>query len=269
MANIVANMFQLLNRGVPLRTILKGAPRKTSEISFYVKQRAREVDLEADLRAATGKNDLVAIRKLETEIQSIKDSYRRLSIWPLIDAGEFSAISNGQVTAEDLALADGKWTNWVERKINNLPNGLKTIARYGLVTRDTALYQGLARSVQYGDFVAKAILYDDLAIRKKMDRKEAIAAVSENLRSGPRRAASAGRSHRRLRHRIGHEGWHCSSRCWIRRGDWSRTVRRHLPWATLCRLHAGPTCRIRYAVRPNSPSGPSRLAASCSRQPLG
>lgn len=178
-ANMVSNMFQLLNRGVPLRHILKGVGAKTAEINDYIKRRHREINLEADLRAATGRNDLTLMRKLENEIRSIQDSYRRMSIWPLIEAGEFSAISNGQVTAEDLALADGKWTGWVERKAQELPVGLRTAARYGLVTRDTALFQGLARSVQYGDFVAKAILYDDLTKRKKAASKEAVATVNE------------------------------------------------------------------------------------------
>ena len=81
----------------------------------------REIDLEADLRAAKGKKDCVRSARSADEMQSIKDSYKRMSIWPLIEAGEFSAISNGQVTAEDLALADGKWTNWVERKLAKLP----------------------------------------------------------------------------------------------------------------------------------------------------
>lgn len=179
MANMISNMFQLLNRGVPLRAVLEGVGKKTSEINFYVKARHREIGLEADLRASKGRNDLVAIRKLENQIQSLHDSYRRMSIWPLIEAGEFSAISNGQVTAEDLALADGKWTDWIERKVSELPDGLKTTARYALVTRDTALFQGLARSVQYGDFVAKAILYDDLTGRKKTDRNAAVAQVNE------------------------------------------------------------------------------------------
>jgi hypothetical protein len=129
---------------------------KTSEINFYIKGRRQEIDLEADLRAAQGKKDDAAIRKIGNRIQSLQDSYRRLSIWPLIEAGEFSAISNGQVTAEDLAIADGKWSDWIEKKVRDLPPGISTVARYGLVTRDTALFQGLARAVQYGDFVAKA-----------------------------------------------------------------------------------------------------------------
>lgn len=178
-ANVVSNMVQLLNRGVPVRHVLKGFRDKTAEINFYIKARNREIGLEADLRAATGSNDLVAMRKIGNQIQSLQDSYRRMSIWPLIEAGEFSAISSGQVTAEDLALADGKWTDFVERKVNELPDGLRTPARYAFLTRDTALFQGLARSVQYGDFVAKAILYDDLVRRKRKAKVEAVAAVNE------------------------------------------------------------------------------------------
>lgn len=55
----------------------------------------------------------------------------------------------------------------------------RTPIRYGLVTRDTALFQGLARAVQYGDFVAKAVLYDDLTSRKKLPKGEAVATVNE------------------------------------------------------------------------------------------
>ncbi len=139
-ANMISNMFQLLNRGMPLRDVLRGVPAKTAEINDFVKRRAREVSLEAELRAATAKNDLVAMRKLENVLTSIRDSYRRMSIWPLIAAGEFSAISTGQMTVEDLALADGKWTNFVERQIAKLPDGLRTSVRYGLITRDTVTH---------------------------------------------------------------------------------------------------------------------------------
>ena len=83
------------------------------------------------------------------------------------------------MTVEDPALANGKWGQYVEDKINQLPPGVRTAARYGFVTRDTALFQGLARAVQYGDFVARAILYDDLVKRQKVEKKEALATVNE------------------------------------------------------------------------------------------
>ena len=58
-ANMVSNMFQLLNRGVPLKAVIRGFPAKAAEINAYIKRRHREIDLEADLRAAQGKNDLM------------------------------------------------------------------------------------------------------------------------------------------------------------------------------------------------------------------
>lgn len=177
--NMVSNMFQLLNRGVPLRAVLHGFGAKTAEINSYVKRRQREIDLEAELRAARGRNDTGAELKFSNQIRAIQDSYRRMSIWPLIEAGEFSAISSGQVTVEDLAIADGKWSGFIERKINALKEPLRTSLRYGLVTRDTSLFQGLARAVQYGDFVAKAVLYEDLTSRKKLGKEAAIAGVNE------------------------------------------------------------------------------------------
>ncbi|RUX60170.1 hypothetical protein [Mesorhizobium sp. M7A.F.Ca.CA.002.12.1.1] len=178
-ANAVSNMFQLIGRGVPVRHVIHGFGAKTTEINAYIKSRAREVDLEADLRAAEGKNNLVEIRKISNKIQSLKDGYKRMSIWPLIEAGEFSAISNGNVTAEDLALADGRWSDWIEQKARDLPAGFNTVARYALVTKDTALFQGLARAVQYGDFVAKAILYDDMVGRQKLSKTDALTKVGE------------------------------------------------------------------------------------------
>ena len=176
-ANMVANMGQLLNRGVPLRHVLKGIVAKTAETNDYIKRRSKEIALEAELRAAKARQDIVKMRKLDNEIRSIQDSYKRMSIWPVIEAGEFSAISNGKVNADfahfatamygefsaisngkvnthDLAIADGQWTDWVEGELQKLPRGFQTAARYGLITRDTALFQGLAQSIQYGDFVA-------------------------------------------------------------------------------------------------------------------
>lgn len=178
-ANLVANMLQLVNRGVPVRHVMGGIARKTSEVNDYIKRRKREIDIEAELHAAKGKNDLTNVRRLSNELRSIQDAYKRMSIWPLIEAGEFSSISNGQVTAEDLAIADGQWSNWMEKKINSLPVIFRTPLRYGLVTRDTALFKGLARATQYGDFVAKAVLYDDMVKRRKVKTEEAIPEIRD------------------------------------------------------------------------------------------
>jgi len=164
-----------------LSVVLKGIVAKTAETNDYIKRRSKEIALEAELRAAKARQDIVKMRKLDNEIRSIQDSCKRMSIWPLIEAGEFSAISNGKVNTHDLAIADGQWTDWVEGQLQKLPRGFQTAARYGLITRDTALFQGLAQSIQYGDFVVRAVLYDNLTQMKKQSQKAALATVNETF----------------------------------------------------------------------------------------
>lgn len=177
--NMISNIFQLAARGVPLTHIAKTVPAKLTEVEAYTKSLIRRIEAEAELRAAHG--DLRVERKLKTEIQAINDSHRRMSIWPLIEAGEFSGISDAGMTRGDVDLTSGRMQAYMEGLVNKLPEGAKNIGRYALVTKDTALYQGLQKSVEYGDFIAKATLYDDLVNRKGMTKAEALARITEEF----------------------------------------------------------------------------------------
>lgn len=178
-ANFVSNIYQLISRGVPILYIAKTMPAKLAEIDSYAKTQLRQIEAEAELRASTG--NAVAERKLKTEIQSIKDAHRRMSIWPLIEAGEFSSIADVGMQAEDLELTSGKLASYVERLVDKLPESVKTAGRYAMITKDTALYRGLQKSVQYSDFVAKAVLFDDLTKRQKKTKAEALARITEEF----------------------------------------------------------------------------------------
>jgi hypothetical protein len=175
--NAASNVVQLAMKGVPWDAIGKGTATKLAEIHGYTQTRLRQVELEAELRAAG--TDLILERRLQTEIRAIEDGHKRLSIWPLIEAGEFSTVADVGMTAEDLEITSGNLAGFVRKQIEKLPPGLQTAARYGLVSRDTALFAGLQKAVQYGDFVAKAILYDDLVKRRKLSSGEALTRVTE------------------------------------------------------------------------------------------
>lgn len=176
-ANLTWNVFQLASRGVPLKSIGKGFPRKVTEVDTYLKSRNRQIELEADLRAAG--SDVIKIRKLEAEIQIIEDGHRRLSIWPLIEAGELTSISDGMLSKDDLQLSEGRLSEYIDKVADKLPPAARTAARYGLVGRDTALFKGLQRSIEYGDFLAKAVLYEHLTAVKGQTQDEALAAITE------------------------------------------------------------------------------------------
>jgi len=176
--NLISNLGQLIARGVPLKDVLRKAPAKTAEIESYVKNRLRQVDAEAELRAAKTTNETL---KLEAEIQSLKDAQRRLTIWPLIEAGEFTAISDVGITHDDVDLSQGRWHQYIEKKVDKLPEAVRNAGRYAYITKDTALFQGLQKAVQYGDFLAKAIMYDDMVLRQKKTSAEAMARITEEF----------------------------------------------------------------------------------------
>ena len=177
--NMISNVFQLAARGVPLANIAKTMPKKTAEVEAYTKSLVRRIEAEAELRAAHG--DVRTERKLKTEIQAINDSHRRMSIWPLIEAGEFSGISDAGLTRGDIELTSGRMQAYMESLVNKLPERAKNIGRYALVTKDTALFQGLQKAVEYGDFLAKAVLFDDLTQRKGMTQADALARITEEF----------------------------------------------------------------------------------------
>ena len=176
--NMLANIYQLWARGVPLNQISSGIPKKAAEVDAYLRTRQRLIDAQAELAAATTVGEQ---NKLKTEIQSIEDRHRRLSIWPLIDAGEFTSISDATVTHEELTLSQGRLSQYLETLVDKLPAGAQTAAKYGLVSRDTALFKGMQRTIEYGDFLAKAVLYDELTKRKGQSSEEALARITEEF----------------------------------------------------------------------------------------
>ena len=178
MFNIASNIVQAIARGVPIKTIAK-APTKILELRSYTQSQVKQVGLEAELRAASGNPSQQKV--LEAQIQAIKDGHKRLSIWPLIEAGEFSTISDIGSNSEDIDLFSGNSENWLINKIDKLPPALKTTVRYGFMTRDTALFQGLQKMVQYGDFIAKAVMYDDLLIRKGLTKEQALGKITDEF----------------------------------------------------------------------------------------
>lgn len=176
LANAVANVYQLMIRGIPLSIIGKSFAGKTAEINSYVERRKEQIKLQADLRAAEGSKDIVAQRKLSNRIASIEDSFKRMSIYPLIKAGEFSMVADGGLDNDDLRIS-----NFIDKITGYIPEKLQTPYRYAMITKDTPIYKFLAYSVQYGDFVAKATMYDFLVNRKGMSAEDAMAAITEEF----------------------------------------------------------------------------------------
>lgn len=173
--NFMSNIMQLLSIGVPLRSITTLGVKKFVEINKYAENQKKGMRLSALMKAE--KNPLIKA-KLKNQIDALKAVDRKLSIWPLIERGEFNTITEG-LTDIDVSLADGKFSDWVEAQVEKLPEGIRTAGRYAVVSRSTSLYKGLNIAVQYGDFLAKAILYDDMVNRQNKTKADALGFITE------------------------------------------------------------------------------------------
>lgn len=176
--NIISNMLHLATWGLGPIEQAKQTRKKFLEISQYVKNQERTLELNAELAANIG--NASKERRIKAELQAIEDLNKSLSIKPLLDAGEFSTISES-LTEADVALRDGKISEYLEIAADKLPGAAQTAFKNFVLTKDTALFQGLNRAVQYGDFVAKAVLYDHLMKSKGYSEKQAMDVIKEEF----------------------------------------------------------------------------------------
>lgn len=174
-ANLVANQFQLLAQGVPL-TELPRQLKIAKQIETYLRNEHRLARIQTDLRAAT---ETAEINRLNGEAARLLEENRRLQIYDLVEAGELPTIAEGLSETDEYTLvADGM--RWIEEKTAGLPQGIKTFGRYATIAPDTALYQGLNRLIQFGDLMAKQLMYEKL-LRDGMTKEAALNYVRDNF----------------------------------------------------------------------------------------
>lgn len=171
--NTLSNVIQLKMRNVSNNAIQKYGNRAFHELNTYIKNSKRKIEIDVLMQSA---NDIEK-RKYNIELKAIEASNNRMSISSLINKGEFNIISEGESDL-DISLAENNFIEKIESLVNKLPKDIRTAARYAVVDKSTTLYKTLNKSVQYGDFIAKHILYQDL-LNKKVSETEAYNIVSE------------------------------------------------------------------------------------------
>lgn len=188
--NSQANIFALTMRGVPNRQILTGYRDKLIEIEAYNQNFKKIMFLQTQLELS--ENDANRQMIIRREIQVIKDQNQRMSIHPLVEAGAYKNISEG-ITDEDFEILKHGLSAVVEQQVDRLPDIAKTIVKNGLVSQTTNIYKVANKSVQYGDFLAKAVYYDFL-LANGMTHDEALVRINEeyvNFSTPPGRVRSA------------------------------------------------------------------------------
>ena len=175
-ANFSSNVIQLLSYNISPRDIYQGYKNKLVEVETYIKAEKRLMQLEAQLTAFSKSPE--KLTKIEAERLSIEDMTKGLSIWPLIEAGMFSSISEGMAEI-DSSIVKAEWADKLEAALDNIPQKLGTVGRYAAMTQDSEIFKLLARATMYGDFLGKSILYDHQVKKNKKTPEQALRHASE------------------------------------------------------------------------------------------
>ena len=70
---------------------------------------------------------------------------------------------------------------WLEQKVGKLPPAAQKAIDFATISKESPLYQGMNAMVQYGDFVAKAAMYEWLTTKKGMAHEQAITEVNDEF----------------------------------------------------------------------------------------
>lgn len=179
-ANIMGNIVHLMSVGVSPYDIYKQVPKKMLELEYLITSQHRLTQIEAELFAAKTLSNKFEAHKLEAESKSIHAALDKLSIIDLINAGELSNINDIGFVDEDASLLKGNFKKYFDDLSEQIPEGVKTVGKHLIVGKDTALFAGLQKSVLYGDFIAKAILFDSL-VQKGQSKDDVLARISEEF----------------------------------------------------------------------------------------
>lgn len=159
--NIACNMYQLMGRGIPFTYTLRKLPAYIAQMEQYTKlERSLVQERVKAMSNQYNQPELDKINKRIERLEMLKSRYKTID--SLVKAGEFNTIADLGTQPEDIDLFAGRFDTFFEKVTNKLPEPVKALGENILMTKNTSLYKGMEKSVQYGDFLAKAIMHDYL-----------------------------------------------------------------------------------------------------------
>lgn len=176
--NMVSNITQLWWMGVSPVAIVQHT--RTALIGA-IEYRAESKELQR-LKAMRDSGYITGnAQELDQAIVRLEDSIARNPARELIEAGLLPTIVEDVSLSEDPYSYKSKLQGATKKYTDKIPNGIKTVARYGFMTHDTPMYKILSQGTQLSDFVARYALYQHLTTREEapMAKQDAIRKASD------------------------------------------------------------------------------------------
>jgi len=172
--NVLSNGLMLMAYGINPITIAKEWTFATANVRAYQTLHSELIQLKANTLAGKGSDATEAqIKRIESQLEANPMS-------KYINEGLLSSI------VEDVTIQQGDYTydSELKKKIDNvtgwMPDSVKTLGAWAVLSPSTKAYQFLATTTQLSDFVAKVTLAKHLE-SKGMDFKAAISEASQTF----------------------------------------------------------------------------------------
>ena len=175
LGNFISNMMHLATWGVGFGSQLANMPTKLKEISRVTRIQEEIGKLSTELPSII--NNQSKVKRIEAKIKALEAEQEAMSIWPVLQANEFSTISES-LTRADVALRQGSLFDWLEKQADKLPPLAGDLTKTAILAKDTELFKMMHHFMQYGDFIAKSMLYDHLLETQQKTPEDALDIIS-------------------------------------------------------------------------------------------
>ena len=184
--NMVSNVIHLANWNIPLKQIRDRTRVGIAEAKKYTNNRIKLAELYVQMRdpsLSTNKRNI-----LEAQVKHLSDALNNSPIHPLVEAGMFSNISSAAGYEQQGLDKDFTFRNTFKQKLGieelmeDFDNsGIGRAVNNILISEGSDTFAFMKKSLDYGDFVAKFVLYDHLTKDKGLKSKEALSITLEEF----------------------------------------------------------------------------------------
>lgn len=184
--NMVSNVIHLANWNIPLKQIRDRTRVGIAEAKKYTNNRIKLAELYVQMRdpsLSANKRNI-----LEAQVKHLSDALNNSPIHPLVEAGMFSNISSVAGYEQQGLDKDFTFRNTFKQKLGieelmeDFDNsGIGRAVNNILISEGSDTFAFMEKSLDYGDFVAKFVLYDHLTKDKGLKSKEALSITLEEF----------------------------------------------------------------------------------------
>ena len=185
--NLLSNAIHLVNIGVNPKVIVPDAREGLINAQNYVRNYSRKLEIEYRL-GGTNLSDRERM-VLEPELKFLKDSLDNNPVAPLVQAGIMSSIAGAAGyektfdTSEQFTyghkLKEKLGINKLDRKYGETKLG-KAVSNI-IISHDSEAHEFMEKALDYGDFVAKYVLYKHLTQNRNFTSERAMNVIREEF----------------------------------------------------------------------------------------